>query len=115
MWRYIIRRILLGFLVLFLASSGVFSIVRVLPGDAVLLQLDEYSTVTPEALEEARRELGLDRPFLEQYGVWMWGLLHGDLGKSLISGRPVTEELGKRIDRQPLSVSRLSAAIPECH
>jgi peptide/nickel transport system permease protein len=71
--------------------------VRILPGDAVLMQLDAAAAVTPEQLARARQELGLDRPFLEQYRAWMTGVVHGDLGRSLITRRPVTQELGKRI------------------
>lgn len=94
---YIARRALLSLLVLLLVSLGVFSLVRILPGDAVISQLGEYSTLTPQALEQARHELGLDRPFFRQYGTWMWGLLRADLGDSLITQRPVIEELSRRI------------------
>ena len=97
MVRYAVRRVLLAFLVLLLVSVGVFSVVRMLPGDAVIMSLDEYSALTPEALEDARRELGIDRPFINQYGTWIWGAVRGDLGKSLISHRSVTGELVKRV------------------
>ena len=69
MWQYVARRCLLALLILLLVSFVVFSLVRMLPGDTVLLQLSEFGALTPEALEQARRELGLDRPFLEQYGT----------------------------------------------
>jgi peptide/nickel transport system permease protein len=94
---YIARRIFQGLLVLWLVSFAIFSLVRILPGDAVLMQLDAAAAVTPEQLERARQELGLDRPFFEQYRAWMVGVAHGDLGRSLITRRPVTQELGKRI------------------
>jgi peptide/nickel transport system permease protein len=94
---YIARRIVQGLLVLWLVSFAVFSLVRILPGDAVLMQLDAAAAVTPEQLARARQELGLDRPFFEQYRAWMTGVVHGDLGRSLITRRPVTQELGKRI------------------
>jgi peptide/nickel transport system permease protein len=94
---YIARRIVQGLLVLWLVSFAVFSLVRILPGDAVLMQLDAAAAVTPEQLARARQELGIDRPFLEQYRTWMTGVVHGDLGRSLITRRPVTQELGKRI------------------
>lgn len=97
MQSYIARRIAQGLLVLWLVSFAVFSLVRILPGDAVLMQLDAAAAVTPEQLARARQELGLDRPFLEQYRTWMIGVAHGDLGRSLITRRPVTQELGKRI------------------
>ena len=94
---YIARRIVQGLLVLWLVSFAVFSLVRILPGDTVLMQLDAAAAPTPEQLERARQELGLDRPFLEQYRAWLAGVAHGDLGHSLVTRRPVTQELGKRI------------------
>lgn len=97
MWRYILRRVLLAIVVLLLVSIGVFSIVRLLPGDAVILTLGEFSVLTPEALENARHELGIDRPFVNQYGTWVWGVVRGDLGDSLVTRRSVTGELSKRI------------------
>lgn len=97
MWNYIARRALQGLLVLFLVSFLVFSLVRILPGDAILMQLDQAAAPTPENLERARQELGLDRPFLQQYRTWMAGVLRGDLGSSLTSRRPVSQELLKRV------------------
>ena len=97
MWNYLVRRALQGLLVLFLVSSLVFSLVRILPGDAILMQLDQAAAPTPETLERARQELGLDRPFLQQYRTWMGGVLRGDLGNSLTSHRPVSQELLKRV------------------
>ena len=98
MWSYIARRALQGLLVLFLVSFVVFSLVRLLPGDAILMQLDQAAAPTPENLAKARQELGLDRPFLEQYRIWISGVLRGDLGNSLTSRRPVLQELTKRIN-----------------
>ena len=97
MGSYITRRIVHGLVVLWLVSFAVFSLVRVLPGDAVLMQLDQAAAPTPETLALARQELGLDRPFLEQYRTWMVGVARGDLGHSLITRRPVTQELVRRI------------------
>jgi peptide/nickel transport system permease protein len=59
--------------------------------------LGEFSVLTPEALENARHELGIDRPFANQYGTWIWGVVRGDLGDSLVTRRSVTGELSKRI------------------
>jgi peptide/nickel transport system permease protein len=98
MWHYVARRALQGLLVLFLVSFVVFSLVRLLPGDAILMQLDQAAAPTPENLERARQELGLDRPFLQQYATWIGGVLRGDLGYSLTSRRPVLQELLKRIN-----------------
>jgi peptide/nickel transport system permease protein len=94
---YVARRVLQGLVVLWFVSFAVFSLVRILPGDAVLMQLDQAAAPTPQTLARAREELGLDRPFLEQYRTWLAGVAHGDLGHSLITRRAVTQELGKRI------------------
>src|SRR5262245_63681837 len=97
MWGYVARRALQGILVLWLVSILIFSLIRILPGDAIIMQLDQAAAPTPDVLARARQELGLDRPLLEQYRIWMGGVLHGDLGRSLTSRRPVTQELLKRI------------------
>jgi peptide/nickel transport system permease protein len=97
MCRYVVRRSFLALLTLLLVSLAVSSLVRLLPGDVVLMRLGENTSLTPEAREKARHELGLDRPFWQQYGSWIWGVVRGDLGKSLASGRPVSQELSKGI------------------
>src|SRR4029450_670018 len=94
---YVARRALNGLLVLWLVSIVIFSLVRILPGDAVIMQLDQAAAPTPDVLKRARQELGLDRPFLAQYRTWMANAVQGDLGRSLITRRPVTQELVKRI------------------
>ena len=95
---YVTRRILHGLLVLWLVSLVIFSLVRILPGDAVIMQLDQAAAPTPEALTRARQELGLERTFLAQYRTWVTGAVQGDLGRSLVTRRPVTQELLKRIN-----------------
>ncbi|MBM4195270.1 MAG: ABC transporter permease [Gemmatimonadetes bacterium] len=95
---YVARRLLQGLVVLWLVSLLIFSLVRILPGDAVIMQLDQAAAPTPEVLARARRELGLDRPFLAQYRSWITDAVHGDLGRSLVTRRPVTQELLKRIN-----------------
>ena len=95
---YVARRIVQGLLVLWLVSLLIFSLVRILPGDAVIMQLDQAAAPTPDVLKRARQELGLDRPFLAQYRTWMTSAVQGDLGRSLISRRPVTQELLKRVN-----------------
>jgi peptide/nickel transport system permease protein len=95
---YVVRRFLHGLLVLWLVSLVIFSLVRILPGDAVIMQLDQAAAPTPEILSRARQELGLERPFLVQYRSWITSAVQGDLGRSLITRRPVTQELLKRIN-----------------
>src|SRR5437016_12773874 len=92
---YVVRRVLHGLLVLWLVSIVIFSLVRILPGDAVIMQLDQAAAPTPEILSRARQELGLERPFLAQYRTWITGAVHGDLGRSLKIGRASCRERGK--------------------
>jgi ABC-type dipeptide/oligopeptide/nickel transport system permease component len=75
-------------------SVIVFSLVRLIPGDPVELLLGE--DYTQEAYEELRVEWGLDKPIYLQYVIFLKQLLRGDLGHSIRSGRPVTQELSER-------------------
>jgi Binding-prot-dependent transport system membrane comp, N-term len=90
---YITRRVLHGLLVLWLVSLVVFSLVRILPGDAVIMQLDQAAAPTPEALKRARQELGLERPFLAQYRTWITGAVQGE-GKLASGGSARTLAFG---------------------
>jgi ABC-type dipeptide/oligopeptide/nickel transport system permease component len=92
--RYIIRRLLLVIPVLIGVSVIVFSLVRLIPGDPAELLLGE--DYTQEAAEELRAEWGLDKPIYIQYLIFLKQLLRGDLGHSIRSGRPVTQELAER-------------------
>jgi peptide/nickel transport system permease protein len=99
LWRgipgFIIRRLLLGVVTLFIASLVIFAATQALPGDAARSILGR--SATPDSLAALREQLGLNRPVVEQYLDWIWGVLHGDLGTSLATGLPVTEVLGERI------------------
>jgi peptide/nickel transport system permease protein len=78
-----------------LVSFFVFCIVRLLPGDVVAIMIAEQGYAEDEA--ELRRTLGLDKPLIVQYVVYLKNVLKGDLGKSLWSGKPVMEELARRL------------------
>jgi peptide/nickel transport system permease protein len=96
MSRYLIRRLVLLVPTLLGVSIVVFVLVRMLPGDAVSLQLqDAKATAADEAA--LRSKLGLDRPIALQYVDWLGGLLRGDLGHSFRSHQPITTELANRI------------------
>ena len=92
---YILRRVLLLIPTLLLVSFFIFSIIRLLPGDVVVMMISEQGYADDEA--ELRKALGLDKPLIVQYLVYMKNVLSGDLGKSLWSGKPVTEELARRV------------------
>jgi peptide/nickel transport system permease protein len=77
------------------AATLVFLLLHVVPGDPVDVMLGE--SAAPAARAELRARLALDRPLLEQYGLWLAGLARGDLGESVRSGRPVGTLLAERI------------------
>jgi peptide/nickel transport system permease protein len=94
-WVFILRRLLLGILVLILVSVGVFLATQALPGDPARAILGR--SATPASLAALRRQLHLDRPVIEQYLTWVTGLLHGNLGTSLAAQEPVTTLLSPRL------------------
>ncbi|HXH82738.1 MAG TPA: ABC transporter permease, partial [Candidatus Tectomicrobia bacterium] len=92
---FVVRRLLLGVVTLFVASLVIFAATQALPSDPARAILGR--SATPESVAELRRQLGLDRPVVEQYADWVGGVLTGDLGTSLAAGVPVTEILGQRV------------------
>ena len=96
MGSYIIRRLLIAIPSLVLVSILIAGLVRLQPGDVVMARLADSGHVTDEDIEVMRRELGLHRSFPVQYVEWMSGVLRGDLGESLWSGRDVLETLATR-------------------
>jgi peptide/nickel transport system permease protein len=85
---YVIKRILFAFVTVFVAITLNFVLFRALPGDAVSAL--RCKSCTKQFKEAQRRELGLDKPLTEQYWLYIKGLAHGDLGKSLRSEGPVS-------------------------
>jgi peptide/nickel transport system permease protein len=96
MSRYLTQRLLLLIPTLFGVSLVVFVLVRLLPGDAAALQLQDARA---SAADEAalRAQLGLDRPVYVQYVDWLGTLVRGDLGHSFRSHQPVAQELANRL------------------
>jgi peptide/nickel transport system permease protein len=92
---FIVRRLLLGILVLILVSVVVFLATQALPGDPALAILGR--SATPQSLAALRRQLHLDQPVIEQYWTWVIGLLHGNLGISLAAQEPVAKLLGPKL------------------
>ena len=103
MGTYLAKRLLLIVPTLLGVASLVFVIMRVIPGDVALLILggDQAGNIDQAQLTAMHRQLGLDQPWLVQYGTWLWGLLRFDFGTSLWTGQPVLEEL---LIRLPLSL-----------
>jgi peptide/nickel transport system permease protein len=88
---FLIRRMLWSLLVLAGLSVVIFTIARGIPGDPARMALGPRAN--QEQVEELRRELGLDRPLVEQYGLFLSGLARGDLGQSLLTRRPVNDDI----------------------
>ena len=95
MVNYIIKRILNVIPVLLVVSFVVFMIVRLVPGDPVKNMLG--MNATEEQITLTRAELGLDKPLLQQYVTYMKGLLHGDMGKSILTKQTVVSEIESRL------------------
>jgi peptide/nickel transport system permease protein len=92
---FIVRRLLLGILVLILVSILVFLATQALPGDPARAILGR--SATPASLAALRRQLHLNEPVLTQYWKWVIGLLHGDLGTSLAAQEPVSKLLAPKL------------------
>lgn len=97
MYRLLARRGADLLVTLFGVSVITFLLIRLVPGDAVQIMLGANAEVTPERLNALRQQLGIDRPIWEQYFTWAGGILSGNFGASLWTGKPVIEEIGARI------------------
>jgi len=95
MWRYILKRLLLLVPVLLGISIIVFLIMELIPGDAAQAILGSFAT--PENLERVRSELGLDKPLVQRYFIWLGNILQGDFGRSYSLDRPVIDEVLDRL------------------
>lgn len=95
MFWQIIKKLLMMIPILLLVSIILFLLLKALPGDAALVVSGEFST--DEDIEEYREKMGLNRPLYMQYFDWLWKMLHGDFGKSLLTGKPVAEKIVQRL------------------
>ena len=95
MGRLVARRLLATIPVLFLVTLGVFLLIHLTPGDPVENMLGESQDASAKVA--LRHELGLDQPLPVQYVTWVGRLLQGDLGRSVRTHVPVTEDVGRRI------------------
>lgn len=94
MKRYVIRRLLWLFPILFLISFLSFSLMHLSPRDPAVIYLSQGgSAPSDEAVNQLREQLGLNLPFWTQYGHWLAGILRGDLGTSIFTGNPVSQEI----------------------
>ncbi len=94
MTAYIAKRLLAAIPVIFGLTIIVFLIMAMIPGDPATAILGSYAT--PENVEKLNRDLGLDKPLLQQYLIWLTNLTHGDFGRSYTMNRPVLDEVMER-------------------
>ncbi len=110
MW--VFRRATAGIVTLFLAASFSFFLLRVVPGNAVRAVLLE-SGASPDAIAAREAALGLNQPILIQYKDYLFGLVHGDLGVSLLTGQPVAEIISAQAPATlQLALSALLVGLP---
>jgi len=98
MFWYIVRRLLLVIPTLIGVAVAVFFLIRVMPGDVVVVKLRaDGAAISEETIQAERKRLGLDKPLYVQFVDYMVGLTRFDLGKSLWTGEPVTKEIAIRM------------------
>jgi peptide/nickel transport system permease protein len=88
---FILRRLAISIFVLFGLSILIFLIARIVPGDPARMALGPRAPV--DVVERLRQQMHLDRPLLQQYGLWLWEVAHGNLGDSLVTRRPVKQDI----------------------
>lgn len=94
----IVRRLAQMLIVLIGVSFFTFLLTYLAPGDPAEAMYEAAGILpTPEQLETARLSMGLDKPFIVQYGLWVKGVLHGDLGISFSKSLPVATVIGQRL------------------
>jgi peptide/nickel transport system permease protein len=98
---FVIRRLLMMIVTLLVISVLVFIIIQLPPGDYLSVLIAELQSqgeqVAQQKIDFLREQYGLDRPMVEQYAVWLLGLLRGDLGFSFEYNKPVREVIGDRL------------------
>ncbi|MET0133039.1 MAG: ABC transporter permease [Kibdelosporangium sp.] len=104
--RMVIRRVGGGLLVLWLVSLLTFLMVQLIPGDPAEVIAGDNASVAD--VDRIREQLGLNEPVVEQYLSWLGGVLHGDFGDSLFTGRPVTSTI---LDAAPPTLALAVTAV----
>jgi len=98
--RFVVRRVAVSLLLVWVVASIVFLAIHLVPGDPAELLLSTGGSAPDAAtVAELRERLGLNLPLLTQYANFFAGLAHGDLGQSLVDDYPVLDEIGLRLPR----------------
>src|SRR4029079_12921284 len=96
MFAYVVRRLFATIVVMAVVAFVVFLLLYLTPGDPAAILAGDAAT--SEDIRRIREALGLNEPFLDRFGHWIWRLLHGDLGISIFPNLPVTQLIGQRIE-----------------
>src|SRR3546814_9382866 len=88
---YIIKRLLSSVVVMWAVVTIVFFAMRLVPADPAQVMLGDYAS--QELIDAFRRKMGLDLPLWQQYANFIVGLLHGDLGRSMVTNQPISEQI----------------------
>ncbi len=97
MQTYVIQRLLLAVLTIFIVSTVVFFMMRVIPGDAAFIQLQDAGHITAEQIQQVKKSMGLDDNVIVQYLNWYKNVFTGDFGISYVTREPVIDGLVKSI------------------
>lgn len=108
MGRYIAKRLLLTIPTLIGVTLIVYGLIRFIPGDPVTVQLGDTGRASEEDIERIKDTLGLNDPWYEGYGDWVWGVARGDFGESLWTGREVRGDI---LDRLPVTLELAGLAV----
>jgi peptide/nickel transport system permease protein len=81
--------------IIIFATLVVFFLLQLVPGDPAVTLAGDYAS--KERIEEIRHLYGFDKPLIVQYGAWLWQVVHGDLGRSLLSSAQVADQIGQRL------------------
>jgi peptide/nickel transport system permease protein len=110
MTAYILRRLFATLPVMAVVTIFVFFLLRLAPGDPAAIIAGDDATAAD--LEAVRAKLGLNLPIYEQFGLWIWRLVQGDLGVSIFSDLPVTRLIAQRVEPTlALTLSTLFVAV----
>lgn len=93
--RFVLRRLYVGVFLCVGVTFVSFALTQVVPGDPISASLSDAAASDPEIVAAFRERFGLDRPLPEQYWIYLQNLARGDLGESLMTRRPVSEDLAK--------------------
>ena len=90
----IIKKLLMMIPIVIMVSIILFLLLKALPGDAAMVAGGEFAADAD--IEAAREAMGLNKPLYVQYLDWLWGILHGDFGVSLLTGSPIVDKIVQR-------------------